>query len=115
MITQSFSGDTHQKTPLDTTSDGGNTWQQTNTLPFSSIREYHAITEQTCWVTTEAFTAKHVLHSKIELYVTHDAGRTWEPQQLPRPAGITHEAPSLTFGRPLVTEKDRSLFVAFVQ
>src|SRR5216683_1194243 len=115
MINQSFSGDTHQKTALDTTSDGGNTWQQTNTLPFSSIREYHAITEQTGWVTTQAFTAKDVLHSKVALYVTHDAGRTWEPRQLPRPAGITQEVPSYTFGPTFVTEKDGSLFAAFGQ
>ena len=115
MITQSFSGDTHQKTPLDTTSDGGNTWQQTNTLPFSSIREYHAITEQTGWVTTEAFTAKDVLHSRIALYVTHDAGRTWEQRQLPTPAGLPNTMPSYTFGPTFVTEKDGSLFAAFGQ
>ncbi len=115
MINQSFSGDTHQKTALDTTSDGGNTWQQTNTLPFSSIREYHAITEQTGWVTTQAFTAKDVLHSKAALYVTHDAGRTWEQRQLPTPAGLPNTMPSYTFGPTFVTEKDGSLFAAFGQ
>ena len=114
-IAQSFSGDTHQKTPLYTTSDGGNTWQKTSTLPFSSIREFHAITEQTGWVTTQEFAAKDVMYSKVTLYVTHDAGRTWEQRQLPKPAGIRNKMPSLTFGPTFVTEKDGSIFAAFGQ
>ena len=115
MIALSFSGDMHYTTPLYTTSDGGNTWQQTSTLPFSSIREFHAITEQTGWVTTQAFTAKDVLHPKVALYVTHDAGRTWEQRQLPTPAGIPTKMPSWTLGPTFLTEKDGALFAAFGQ
>ena len=124
MIAPSSSGNKSQplstalaqpKSLLYTTSDGGNTWQQTNTLPFSSIRECSSITEQTGWLTTEDFTSGSSPNFKTRLYVTHDAGRTWEPRQLPRPAGITQEVPSLTFGPTFVTEKDGSLFAAFGQ
>lgn len=100
------------KTLLYTTSDGGNTWQQTNTLPFSSIREFSSITEQTAWLTTDDFTSDSSPNFKTRLYVTHDAGRTWEQRQLSRPAGITQEVLSVTSGPTFVTEKDGSLFAA---
>lgn len=115
MIPLSFSGETHYKTSLDTTSDGGNTWRQTSTIPFSSIREYHAITEQTGWAMTQESSAKDALYSKVALYVTHDAGCTWEQRQLPTPAGIPNKAPSFAFGPTFFTEKDGALFAAFGQ
>src|SRR5260370_12737889 len=101
------------KSLLYTTSDGGNTWQQTHTLPFSSIREFSAITEQTGWITTEGVTSGSRAYFEALLYVTHDAGRTWEQRQLPRPASRTKEVPSLLVGPTFVTEKDGSLFAAF--
>jgi photosystem II stability/assembly factor-like uncharacterized protein len=115
MIPLSFSGETHYKTPLATTSDGGNTWRQTSTIPFSSIREYHAITEHTGWAITQESSAKDALYSKVALYVTHDTGCTWEQRQLPTPPGIANKAPSFAFGPTFFTEKDGALFAAFGQ
>jgi photosystem II stability/assembly factor-like uncharacterized protein len=104
------------KSVLFATSDGGDTWRQTYTLPFS-VREFSFIDEQTGWLTTQGFSSGPGpdLNSSSLLYVTHDAGRTWEPRQLPRPAGITKQVPSLTFGPTFVTEKDGFLFAAFGQ
>ena len=115
MIPLSFSGETHDTTPLYTTSDGGNTWQHTCTIPFSSIREYHAITEQTGWAITQESSAKDALSSKVALYVTHDTGCTWEQRQLPTPPGIPNKAPSFAFGPTFVSDNDGSLFAAFGQ
>jgi len=125
MIVSSFSGDKSQPPPtapaqpgslLYTTSNGGDTWQrQSNTLPFSFVREFHTITQQTAWVTTEGLTLNSQANVQAVLYVTHDAGHTWEPRQLPRPTGITRDVPSLTFGPTFVTEQDGSIFAAFGQ
>jgi photosystem II stability/assembly factor-like uncharacterized protein len=124
MIVSSSSGDkshppstpsAQPKNLLYTTSDGGDSWQPTTTFSFPLIREYITINAQTGWLTTEDVTGNSSVNFQTRLYVTHDAGHTWEQRQLPRPAGITKQVPSLTFGPTFVTENDGSLFAAFGQ
>lgn len=112
------------------TTDGGATWQplsglkeqrqsfslrQISMIPFSSIREFHAITEHTAWALIQESSAKDALYSKMTLYVTHDTGCTWKQRQLPPPAGVPKKVPSYAFGPTFFSEKDGALFAAFGQ
>jgi photosystem II stability/assembly factor-like uncharacterized protein len=112
------------------TTNGGATWQplsglkgpiqsfslrRISMIPFSSIREFHAITEHTGWAIIQESSAKDALYSKVALYVTHDTGCTWEQRQLPAPAGVPNKVPSFAFGATFFTEKDGALFAAFGQ
>src|SRR5581483_9354234 len=87
------SATSHEAIDIFRTTDGGTTWlkvsstdqntgNQSGTLPFAGDKSgISFISTTTGWVTGTL-----PVDNRAWLYVTHDGGSTWQPQNLPLPA-----------------------------
>lgn len=80
------------------TQDGGKTWQKRaipfGTLPANVVEEpFLSFFDEQTWVIANAFLLVNNGHPII--YITHNAGSTWQKQELPTPTGLSLSASTM--------------------